>query len=1033
METFPEFRIARDASMLSRFKRLRLSADDCDALSQSPEGTAALTQPFSQRLSSRDSNRGLYPTFRTKKHQRGKGRQRTITDYFRSKARPSPFVTDRPQSDKIKTEASPEPCSLLGGERGMVPAASGKRPRFSQSHSGCHADSGPRDPGTRTLSSGLSEQPPDQAGIKEEVDDLDFDPLPDACFGLLGTTLWTEPRGHIDKLPDEVLRGIFAILPAADLYQSLSLVCHRWRRIISDPQFIPWKKLYLQYVKAESQALLMVEAIRRRYSLTKEENQCMLGLIRCVVAMKNRQRRDSTAILECLKSHPLFRVAETCVVKRLPDLESPNEGMPNVWAVMAAIVLFSGSLADIQKLVACLQRPGSNLSLVDITEALYCMATLLRAMREGGVNVSNRIHYNIFYCLCQMENSSCSPTVVKPETPGSSCESGHSASSNIQPTREQQLILNHAIVPGQVVKIMAFAGTGKTSTLIKYAEKWSNLRFLYLAFNKTIADQGGRAFPPNVTCKTVHSLAFAEVGKLYRQKGKLNAGSLSSYWVSYALQNRKGESLFVRAKSVIQTLAAFFASRDTNITFEHAPIWCKNNQGERVLVSEEEKIIILEEANRIWDNMRSLRPTKEMAHRMTHDGYLKLWQIGRPRLSSYDAIFVDEAQDCTPAVTDVVLSQSCGILLVGDPHQQIYSFRGAVNALDEVPHTHLFYLTQSFRFGPEIAYVGASILDICKKVRSKTLVGGTQEGDVTGEEPRGKSAILCRSNQTIFDSAVHITRGDPPARIHLLGGLQAFGLDQIRDIWHLFHSELRFEVKDPFVRRWVEKGYQALRKYAMQAEDKQLEIKIAIVEKYSPYIPLLLDRISQCHTSTPETADFVLGTVHKAKGLEFDTVQVADDFVTVPLERHNLNRLPAFHVDKIPADEWNLLYVAATRAKRRLVMPQFLCHLLTLAGEYYLRPELTSDVCKGEPVPCSVRGCHNSIPADSFLTMKKRPFAYSGGAKDPGGYLCHGCMERRLGPLTWLTVPPEVVETLESAEEVVALPQNYQNLFLHLA
>ncbi|XP_054845336.1 F-box DNA helicase 1 [Eublepharis macularius] len=1020
---------------MRRFKHLRLSAADCDILNQSPEGTAPLTQPFSQRQSIRDSSQGLYPTYRTKKHQRGAGHQRTITDYFRSKAQPSQCALDKPQSHKIKAEDSPESCSLLGGEGSVAPAASPEYPLFSQNNSSCHVDSSQRDQDVRTLPDRISEQPPHQAGIKEEVEDMEFDPLPDACFGLLGTLCWSEPQGHIDQLPDEVLRAIFALLPAVDLYQSLSLVCHRWRRIISDPQFIPWKKLYLQYLKAEAQALLTVKAVQRRYGLTKEQSQCMLGLIRCVAGIKSRKHRDSQAILECLKSHPLFPVAEICIVKRLPDLESPNDGMPNVWAVIAAIVLFSGALGDIQKLVACLQRPSCSLSLVDITEALYCMATLLHAMREGGVNVSNRIHYNIFYCLWQMENSNCSTTVIKPAISSASYEShrGCSANSNIQPTYEQQQILNHAIVPGQVVKIMAFAGTGKTSTLIKYAEKWSNLRFLYVAFNKTIAEQGGRVFPPNVTCKTIHSLAFAEVGKLYSRKGKLNVGSLSSYWVSFVLENRTGQSLFIRAKSVIQTLTAFFASPDTAITSEHTPIWCKNTHGERVLVQEEEKRIVIEEANRIWDNMRRLTPTKEMAHKMTHDGYLKLWQLSKPRLSDYDAIFVDEAQDCTPAVMDVVLSQPCGIILVGDPHQQIYTFRGAVNALEKVPHTHLFYLTRSFRFGPEIAYIGASILDICKKVRNKTLVGGTQEGDVTGRDPGGKVAILTRSNQMVFDSAVHVTRAEPPAKIHLIGGLQAFGLEKIRDIWHLFHPELRSLIRDPFVRRWTEKGFQALRNYAVSAEDKQLESKIAIVEKYGNHIPDLLNRISQCHTSSPEFADFVLGTIHKAKGLEFDTVQVADDFVMVPLARHNLGRMPAFHVDKIPADEWNLLYVAVTRAKRRLIMPQFLSRLLTLAGEYYLRPELTSEVCKREPVQCIIQGCLNSLPTDSSLTMKKRPFAYSDGAKDPEGYLCHSCVERRLGPLVWLTVSPEVMQTLESMEEMVALPQNYYNLMLHLA
>lgn len=61
-----------------------------------------------------------------------------------------------------------------------------------------------------------------------------------------------------------------------------------------------------------------------------------------------------------------------------------------VWAVIAAIVLFSGGVCDIQELVAGLRRPSCSLSLMDIIEALYCMATVLYAMRENDVHVSNR-------------------------------------------------------------------------------------------------------------------------------------------------------------------------------------------------------------------------------------------------------------------------------------------------------------------------------------------------------------------------------------------------------------------------------------------------------------------------------------------------------------------------------------------------------------------------------------------------------------------------------------------------------------------
>lgn len=57
------------------------------------------------------------------------------------------------------------------------------------------------------------------------------------------------------------------------------------------------------------------------------------------------------------------------------------------------------------------------------------------------------------------------------------------------------------------------AGTGKTTTLVKYAEQRPHLRFLYVAFNKSVANEAQRRFPSNVISKTVHSLAFADIGK----------------------------------------------------------------------------------------------------------------------------------------------------------------------------------------------------------------------------------------------------------------------------------------------------------------------------------------------------------------------------------------------------------------------------------------------------------------------------------------------------------------------------------------
>ncbi|NXL38934.1 FBH1 helicase, partial [Glaucidium brasilianum] len=490
--------------------------------------------------------------------------------------------------------------------------------------------------------------------------------------------------------------------------------------------FIPWKKLYHQYIVKEDTALRRVGQVLQDFVKTEEQEGCIFGLIRYVSTIPTRRTVDPSMALQCLKSHHLFSKAEVCVVNKLPRLQS-STGVGNMWAIFAVMVLFSDGVSDIQKLMVCLQRPSSTLSVVDVTEALYCIATLLYAMMDRNIKITNRIHYNIFYCLYLMENASVTMQTIEEEeeeeTLASHCRQDLCC-SEVKLTYEQQRILNHKIERGQIVKILAFAGTGKTTTLIKYAEKFADLNFLYVTFNKAVADRGKSVFPRNVTCKTFHSLAYGSIGKHYKEKGKMNFLKMSVYSISFLIQNCKGQSLFIRGKTVLQTLEAFFASSDEEIGEEHTPVWFRDTHGARRLVSVIEKEINVKEAREIWHNMKKLDGDVEKKYKMTCDGYLKLWQLSKPQLSGYDAIFVDEAQDCTQAIMDIVLSQTCGIILVGDPHQKIYSFRGAIDTLYTMPHTHVYHLTQSFRFGPEIAYVGATILDVCKGIRNKILVGG---------------------------------------------------------------------------------------------------------------------------------------------------------------------------------------------------------------------------------------------------------------------------------------------------------------------
>lgn len=80
----------------------------------------------------------------------------------------------------------------------------------------------------------------------------------------------------------------------------------------------------------------------------------------------------------------------------------------------------------------------------------------------------------------------------------------------INPTPEQQAVIDWQ---GEKLVVNAFAGTGKTSTLVKYAEKHPELRMLYIAFNHSVREEADEKFPTNVLCKTSHQLAWPSFGR----------------------------------------------------------------------------------------------------------------------------------------------------------------------------------------------------------------------------------------------------------------------------------------------------------------------------------------------------------------------------------------------------------------------------------------------------------------------------------------------------------------------------------------
>jgi hypothetical protein len=129
----------------------------------------------------------------------------------------------------------------------------------------------------------------------------------------------------------------------------------------------------------------------------------------------------------------------------------------------------------------------------------------------------------------------------------------------------------------------------------------------------------------------------------------------------------------------------------------------------------------------------------------------------------------------------VLRAQQCQVIYVGDPYQQIYEWRGAVNAMDHIRAPECA-LTESFRFGPAIAQLASRVLALMDE---DTPVRGQDQSlprilhESAGQD---RDAVLCRKNATVLTHlAQGIGRGDRVAVRANVDELRAFadGAEQL--------------------------------------------------------------------------------------------------------------------------------------------------------------------------------------------------------------------------------------------------------------
>lgn len=471
-----------------------------------------------------------------------------------------------------------------------------------------------------------------------------------------------------------------------------------------------------------------------------------------------------------------------------------------------------------------------------------------------------------------------------------------------QATPEQKDAVDR-FLRGESLKLVAVAGSGKTTTLRLMAEGDPRRRLMYLAFNRSVKEEGRRKMPRNVEVLTLHGLAYREVVKLdpdLRSKLAAGGGQVRAFhvWEALGLENR------VAAYVVKATLEAFLRSNLDRPTAAMVPLRFRQLAERRRRRKEVEEAV--QAAGALWERMRDPKDPFPLSH----DGYVKIWAQSNPRIGGVDALLVDEAQDLDPVFAGVLERQRwLQRVYVGDPNQEIYGWRGAVNALKDLdaPESHL---TWSFRFGEGLASRVRRLMALMgREVRLwgkaswETEVGGDLEVPYT---------VLCRTNAGVVDALVRLR----PRKAYVLGGIEEL-------LWLLADAEaLREEAprEKPHPDLLLLETWDDLRLLAEEVGDPTAMVLMSLAQDY-PDFRSLAQYLASVVVPKEGEAEVVFSTAHKAKGREWPRILLWEDYPKVwdpAFRKRWLEQLGPEGQYALWQEE-NLLYVAATRAMRHLV------------------------------------------------------------------------------------------------------------------
>lgn len=446
----------------------------------------------------------------------------------------------------------------------------------------------------------------------------------------------------------------------------------------------------------------------------------------------------------------------------------------------------------------------------------------------------------------------------------------------IVPTPEQHAIAAALASGAPSILIHAGPGCGKTTTLTWLASQAPNpAAVLAVAFNRDIAAELTRRMPPPFKVATINALgnrawlarpdASHPTINARKTSAILNTIAQGDRWTIAPDEREDLQGLISHAKAAgylpprsgaaVKPLAAF---ADVCASADVRP--------------EPHYEALLNAA-------LTLSIAQGFDSTIDFDDQLYLpWAFGTS-LPTAELLLIDEAQDLTPVQLALLARiRAAQTVLVGDPHQAIYAFRGAsASAWDDIPRLwpgiQTFPLQLSYR-------VPAALLPLLRE-RNPALHTASRElgsvitpegpltlsgliGQIAGTAPT-PGAILCRNNAPLFRLALLALSERLP---FTLRG-QSFGQALIRDINRACRpSATTAELLTALALLWHRPG-------DTPAQTAATADRLATITALAPYPTTTAAEISRTIAALLRATDraaLTLSTAHRAKGLEWPWV-----------------------------------------------------------------------------------------------------------------------------------------------------------------